>query len=98
RDAQPEDITFAIPQVVKLMKAMNIACLELDGYEADDVIGTIAKKAKQEGFEVYMMTPDKDYGQLVEPSIYIYKPAFLGKSAEVLGVNEIRSEEHTSEL
>lgn len=89
RDAQPEDITFAIPQVVKLMKAMNIACLELDGYEADDVIGTIAKKAKQEGFEVYMMTPDKDYGQLVEPSIYIYKPAFLGKSAEVLGVNEI---------
>ena len=89
RDAQPEDITFAIPQVVRLLEAMNIACLKIDGYEADDIIGTIAKKAKNDGFEVYMMTPDKDYGQLVEPDIYIYKPAFLGKAAEVLGVNEI---------
>lgn len=89
REAQPEDITFAIPYVVKLLKAMNIPCLTLDGYEADDIIGTIAKKARLEGFEVYMMTPDKDFGQLVEPSLFIYKPAFLGKGAEILGVNEV---------
>ncbi|GAA4444251.1 DNA polymerase I [Ravibacter arvi] len=89
REAQPEDITFAIPYVIKLLRAMNIPCLTLDGYEADDVIGTIAKKARREGFEVFMMTPDKDFGQLVEPSLYIYKPAFLGKGAEVLGVNEV---------
>jgi DNA polymerase-1 len=89
REAQPEDITFAIPYVIKLLKAMNIPCLVMDGYEADDIIGTIAKKARREGFEVYMMTPDKDFGQLVEPSLYVYKPAFLGKGAEVLGVPEI---------
>ncbi len=89
REAQPEDITFAIPNVVRLLKAMNIPCLTRDGYEADDIIGTIAKKARKEGFEVYMMTPDKDFGQLVEPSLYIYKPAFLGKGAEVLGVKEV---------
>lgn len=89
REAQPEDITFAIPNVVRLLQAMNIPCLTKDGYEADDVIGTIAKKARKEGFDVYMMTPDKDFGQLVEPSLYIYKPAFLGKGAEVLGVKEV---------
>lgn len=89
REAQPEDITFAIPYVVKLLNAMNIPCLTLDGYEADDIIGTVAKKARRDGFEVYMMTPDKDFGQLVEPSLYIYKPAFLGKGAEVLGEKEV---------
>ncbi len=89
REAQPEDISIAIPYVIRLIKAMNIPCLLLDGFEADDIIGTIAKKAAREGFEVYMMTPDKDYGQLVEDSIFMYKPAFLGKGAEVLGVPQV---------
>jgi DNA polymerase-1 len=89
REAQPEDITIAIPLVKRLLEAMCIPILVLDGYEADDIIGTVAKEASKEGFEVYMMTPDKDYGQLVEQYIHIYKPAFLGKGAEVLGVNEV---------
>ena len=89
REAQPEDITVAIPLVKRLLKGMCIPILELDGYEADDIIGTIAKEASREGFEVFMMTPDKDYGQLVEQYVHIYKPAFLGKGAEVLGIQEI---------
>lgn len=89
REAQPEDITVAIPLVKRLLRGMCIPILEMDGYEADDIIGTIAKEASREGFEVYMMTPDKDYGQLVEEYIHIYKPAFLGKGAEVLGVQQI---------
>lgn len=89
RDAQPEDITLAIPYVCRLAEAMNIPVLKLDGYEADDIIGTIAQKAEKEGFKVYMMTPDKDYGQLVTEDISIYKPAFMGKGAEKLGVKEI---------
>ncbi len=89
REAQPEDITIAIPYVKKLVDALNIPCLHLDGYEADDVIGTLAKRASEAGFEVFMMTPDKDYGQLVEEHVYMYKPAFMGKGVEKLGVPEI---------
>jgi DNA polymerase-1 len=89
REAQPEDITVAIPYVKKLARAMNIPLLELDGFEADDVIGTIAKQASRANFEVFMMTPDKDYGQLVEEHVYMYKPAFMGKGVEVLGVKEV---------
>jgi len=89
RDAQPEDITLAIPYVFRLAEAMNIPILKLDGYEADDIIGTIAKKAAEQTFRVFMMTPDKDYGQLVSEDIFIYKPAFMGKAAEKLGVNEV---------
>lgn len=89
REAQPEDITIAIPYVKRLVEAMNIPCLELDGFEADDVIGTLAKRAAREDFEVFMMTPDKDYGQLVEDHIYMYKPAFMGKGVEKLGIPEI---------
>ncbi|GAA4456771.1 hypothetical protein GCM10023189_26520 [Nibrella saemangeumensis] len=89
RQSQPEDISVAIPYVKKVIEAMNIPMLIMDGYEADDIIGTLAKKASMAGFEVFMMTPDKDYGQLVEDHIYIYKPAFMGKSAEKLGVSEI---------
>jgi DNA polymerase I len=89
REAQPEDITIAIPYVKRLVDALNIPCLHLDGYEADDVIGTLAKKASQQGFEVFMMTPDKDYGQLVEEHVYMYKPAFMGKGVEKLGIPEI---------
>jgi DNA polymerase-1 len=89
RQAQPEDITLAIPYVKKLVKAFGIPVLMLDGYEADDVIGTIAKRAAREGFEVFMMTPDKDYGQLVEEHVYLYKPSFMGKGIEIMGVPEV---------
>ncbi|NIJ54087.1 DNA polymerase I [Dyadobacter arcticus] len=89
RQEQPEDISVAIPLVKRLLKAMCIPVLELDGYEADDIIGTVAKEASREGFEVFMMTPDKDYGQLVEQHVYMYKPAFLGNGAEKLGITEI---------
>ena len=89
RQEQPEDITVAIPYVKKLVEAMDIPTLMLPGYEADDVIGTLAKKAAKDGFEVYMMTPDKDYGQLVEEHIYLYKPAILGKDVEIMGPKEV---------
>jgi DNA polymerase I len=89
REAQPEDITFAIPQIQRILKAMNIPIIIRDGYEADDVIGTIAKKAEQEGFNVFMVTPDKDYGQLVSDHIYMYKPSRMGDGVEILGVPEI---------
>jgi DNA polymerase-1 len=89
RQSQPEDISVATPYIKQIVEAMHIPILILDGYEADDIIGTIAKKAALADFEVYMMTPDKDYGQLVEEHVHIYKPAFMGKPAEKLGVNEI---------
>ena len=89
RDKQPEDITIAIPLVMKLADCLGIPNLMLHGYEADDVVGTLAKKAASVGYEVYMMTSDKDYGQLVQPGIFQYKPSYLGKPAEILGVNEI---------
>ena len=89
RQSQPEDISVATPYIKQIVEAMHIPILILDGYEADDIIGTIAKKAALADFEVYMMTPDKDYGQLVEEHIHIYKPAFMGKPAEKLGVNEV---------
>ena len=84
REAQPEDITTAIPLVKRLVKAMNIPLIELDGFEADDVIGTLAKKAPKEEFDVFMYTPDKDYGQLVDEHIFLYKPAFLGNGIEII--------------
>ena len=89
RDAQPEDIRVAIPIVKDIVKAFHIPALELDGYEADDIIGTMAKRAAKAGFEVFMMTPDKDFGQLVEEHVYLYKPAYMGNSVEVLGVPEV---------
>ncbi|MCU0468633.1 MAG: DNA polymerase I [Arcicella sp.] len=91
RQEQPEDITIAIPYVKRLCEAMRIPLLIMEGYEADDIIGTMAKRAVRDhdDMEVYMMTPDKDYGQLVEERIFMYKPAYMGKGVEVLGVNEI---------
>lgn len=89
RDEQPEDIRMAIPMIKDIVRAFNIPVLELDGYEADDVIGTFAKKASEEGFEVFMMTPDKDYGQLVEEHVYLYKPAFMGNSVDIMGIPEV---------
>jgi len=89
RQEQPEDITLAIPYIKRLCTAFQIPILELDGYEADDIIGTIAKKAEKEHYQVYMMTPDKDYAQLVDEHIFLYKPAYLGNEVEKLGVKEV---------
>ncbi|MCH7397455.1 DNA polymerase I [Belliella sp. DSM 107340] len=89
RQAQPEDIGIGIPWVKQIVEAFDIPILELDGFEADDIIGTIAKKAERTSFEVYMMTPDKDYGQLVEEHIFLYKPAFMGNAVDIMGPKEV---------
>ncbi|HPI11502.1 MAG TPA: DNA polymerase I [Catalimonadaceae bacterium] len=89
RQEQPEDITLAIPYIKQLLTGMDIPILEMPGFEADDIIGTIAKRAVKEGFTVYMLTPDKDYAQLVEPGIFLYRPSYLGKGYDVLGVDEV---------
>lgn len=89
RQAMPEDLALAIPYIVRLIEGFNIPVIFSDGYEADDVIGTLAKKAEKEGFTVYCMTPDKDFGQLVSENIFIYKPARMGNGMEILGVKEI---------
>lgn len=89
REAMPEDLSSAIPYIIKLIEGFNIPVLYSHGYEADDVIGTLAKKAEQHGYTTYMMTPDKDYGQLVSDNIFIYKPARLGNGIEIMGVKEV---------
>jgi len=91
REAMPEDIALAIPYIKKVIEGFKIPIIECPGYEADDIIGTLAKKAENMGFQTYMMTPDKDFGQLVSDSIFMYKPAIRGNDAEVLGVKEICS-------
>ncbi len=90
RDAIPEDLANSIPYIYRILEGFNIPVIIKDGYEADDIIGTLAKEAEQKGFTVYMMTPDKDFGQLVSENIFMYKPASFGGSAEVLGVEEIK--------
>ncbi len=89
RQAQPEEIGIAIPYCKRILEGLNIPILELDGYEADDLIGTIAKRAAKDGFTVYMMTPDKDFAQLVEEKIFLYKPARMGNGVEILGIPEV---------
>ena len=89
RQAMPEDISLAIPYCKKIVEAFNIPVLILDGYEADDIIGTMACKAEKAGFDVYMMTPDKDYCQLVTEHVFLYKPAFLGNAVEVWDVQKV---------
>ena len=89
RQEMPEDLATSIPYIFRLIEGFNIPIITMDGYEADDIIGTLAKKAEKEGFTVYCMTPDKDFGQLVSESIFILKPARMGNGAEILGVAEI---------
>ncbi|MBV6652315.1 MAG: DNA polymerase I [Mameliella sp.] len=89
REAQPEDITIAFPYIEAIVRAFNIPIVTVDGYEADDVIGTLAKQAEGEGFSVYMVTPDKDFGQLVSENIFLYKPSRQGNGIEIMGVPEI---------
>ena len=88
RQETPEDIRWAVPRIKQLLEAMNIPILQVDGYEADDVIGTLAHQAEKEGFEVYMATPDKDYGQLVTEHVCMYRPRHTG-GFEKLGPQEV---------
>ncbi|MBK7935611.1 MAG: DNA polymerase I [Lewinellaceae bacterium] len=89
REAQPEDITFGIPWVEKIVRAMNLPVVCVPNYEADDVIGTLAKQAEKDGYEVFMVTPDKDFGQLVDDKIFLYKPGKGGDAAEIWGKKEV---------
>ncbi len=89
RESMPEDLAASIPYINRLIEGFNIPIITMDGYEADDIIGTLAKKAEKQDFQVYCMTPDKDFGQLVSENIFIYKPARMGNGAEVQGVKEI---------
>lgn len=89
REAQPEDITASVPIIEEIVRAYNIPIFEVPGFEADDVIGTLACKAQAEGFTTYMMTPDKDYGQLVTDNIYMYKPSLRGMGFEIRGPKEV---------
>ena len=90
RDATPEDIKLSVPYIKKIITALNIPILEKEGFEADDVIGTFAKRAEKEGFITYMMTPDKDFGQLVSDNIFMFKPKRSGNDAEIIGPPEIK--------
>ena len=89
RQSMPEDLSAAIPYIFRLIEGFNIPIITMDGFEADDIIGTLAKEGEKKGFTVYCMTPDKDFGQLVSDNIFIYKPARMGNGAETLGVPEI---------
>lgn len=89
RDATPEDIIFALPYIHKIVEAFHIPVIMVNNYEADDVIGTVAKQAEKEGYTVYMVTPDKDYAQLVSDNIFMYKPSRSGNGIDILGVPEI---------
>ena len=101
RDETPEDIKISIPYIQKLLDGFNIPRIVVEGYEADDVIGTLAKRAEKEGFQTYMMTPDKDYAQLVSENIFMYKPARMGNAAEVWGIPEVQAKfevEHVEQV
>ena len=89
RQETPEDILAAVPDIKKIIEGFNIPVIGMEGYEADDVIGTLAWQAHDAGYEVFMVTPDKDYGQLVRDGVNIYKPAYQGGTAEIMGPKEI---------
>ena len=90
RQEAPEDLLDSIPDIKRIIRGFNIPVVELDGYEADDVIGTVAWQAADAGYEVYMVTPDKDYGQLlIHPKVYMYKPPFMGNKEEILDAQKI---------
>ena len=91
RDETPEAIKIAVPYIQELLKAMHIPIIEVPGYEADDLIGTLAKQAEKENYQVYMVTPDKDFAQLVSENIFMYRPARMGNDVEIWGVPEVLS-------
>jgi len=89
RQDAPEDLLDALPDIKRIIEGFNVPVIELDGYEADDIIGTLAQQASKEGYEVFMVTPDKDYGQLVSDTIKIYKPGYQGGDVEIMGPAEV---------
>ncbi len=89
RQETPEDISAAVPDIMKIIEGFNIPVIAVDGYEADDVIGTLSKQAEKAGYNVFMVTPDKDYGQLVSEKVKIYKPAYQGGDVEIMGPEEV---------
>ncbi|BDB53967.1 DNA polymerase I [Flavobacterium ammoniigenes] len=89
RDATPEAIKIAVPYIQELLRAMHIPIIEVKGYEADDLIGTIAKQAEKQNYQVFMVTPDKDFAQLVSENIFMYKPARMGNGIEIWGIPEV---------
>src|SRR5260370_13625457 len=90
RQVMPEDLSQALPHVRRMLDAFNIPVLICDGFEADDIIGTLVRRAEKEGFKSYMVTPDKDFGQLVDENTFLYKPSRMGDGIEVLGLLEIQ--------
>src|SRR5690242_5595484 len=90
RQVMPEDLSQALPHVRRMIEAFRIPVLTCDGYEADDIIGTLARRAEKAGFTSYMVTPDKDFGQLIDENTFLYKPSRMGDAVEVLGLPEIR--------
>jgi DNA polymerase-1 len=90
RDETPEAIRIAVPHIQEILKAMHIPIIEREGVEADDLIGTLAKQAEKEDFKVFMVTPDKDYAQLVSENIFMYKPARMGNGIEIWGIPEVQ--------
>lgn len=90
RESTPEDIKLSIPYIKKILEALNVPIFEFPGFEADDVIGTLAKTFAQKGYQVFMMTSDKDYYQLVDQNIFVYKPARSGNDVEIIGASEVK--------
>ena len=90
RDETPEAIRIAVPYIQQLLEAMHIPVIEKEGYEADDIIGTLAKQAEKEGFDTFMVTPDKDFAQLVSEHIFMYRPARMGNGIEIWGIPEVQ--------
>src|SRR5258705_6685970 len=91
RQVMPEDLSEALPHVRRMVEVLNIAVLTCDGFEADDIIGTLVQRAEKEGFQSYMVTPDKDFGQLIDEKTFLYKPSRMGDGVEILGLPEIRA-------
>ncbi len=91
RDETPEAIKIAVPYIQDILKAMHIPIIEMAGFEADDLIGTIAKQAEKQNYKVFMVTPDKDFGQLVSENIFMYRPARMGNDIEIWGVEEVKA-------
>ena len=89
REAQPEDITLSVPYIKEIVEAYRIPVFEVSGFEADDVIGTLSRLASEQGFTTYMMTPDKDYGQLVSDSVLMLRPSLRGEGGEIRGPREV---------
>ena len=90
RDETPEAIMIAVPYIEKILEAMHIPVVIKEGFEADDIIGTLAKQAEKENYETYMVTPDKDFAQLVSKNIFMYRPAQMGSGIEIWGIPEIQ--------